>query len=528
MKYMIEKKDRIVEVVLITVMITSIVAVFYSILTVGSTNIHSDIATATLLSRAQLKYHSFFPKTWCYANGDVWVIGSNLFTMPFSFLLKDQVIARMLGSVLIVFVVCVSIILFTHIFLNSKSWLISVPIFLLCCVKSYEYVLYQAAYTATIMWMILSIWFVYSMIYEQKKIFYLPYFATTFLLVLGGIRFVAETTMPLICTLGLIEYFSIQGNGRNLYRRIIAVVFKFIIIIIPVVIGLCGYKLICASHIVVNTEILFSKDIGHCLDSLWSGIKVLCDNFGINENARLISSWGLRNLVSICMVTILVFIIPILQIMKYRDESPKVRFFLLFSVLHNIEMLILFAFFDKNSARYLLSSVFLIELISSRYIYDYWFKKINIKYFPVIVGYIMAISVYIFVLVFSNRWWASKLVENREFCHEIEKKGIEKGYATYWNAYGNEIYSNLSLRFGAIELSAKKIKPYYWLVDANIFKPEDSIKSFLLLDEMENRKYKKSLEMLLGEYNNRYIIKNGEAMYYLYIYDYDIALKFSE
>ena len=51
----------------------------YSILTFGQTDVHSDTATATLLAQAQLKYHSFFPKSWCYANGDIWVLSASAF-----------------------------------------------------------------------------------------------------------------------------------------------------------------------------------------------------------------------------------------------------------------------------------------------------------------------------------------------------------------------------------------------------------------------------------------------------------------
>lgn len=56
--------------------------VVYSILTIGQTNIHSDTATATLLAQTELRYISFFPKSWCYANGAIWVL--SIFTLHFS------------------------------------------------------------------------------------------------------------------------------------------------------------------------------------------------------------------------------------------------------------------------------------------------------------------------------------------------------------------------------------------------------------------------------------------------------------
>ena len=64
-KRKIEKSD-----VLKLICMESVIVAVYSILTYGQTIIHSDTATATLLSESILKHHSFFPRTWNYVNGD--------------------------------------------------------------------------------------------------------------------------------------------------------------------------------------------------------------------------------------------------------------------------------------------------------------------------------------------------------------------------------------------------------------------------------------------------------------------------
>ena len=74
----------------------------YSILTYGQSHIHGDIATASLLTKAQLDHGSLFPRSWCYVNGDLWVISIHSFVAPFALLLQNQSLARMLGSAALV------------------------------------------------------------------------------------------------------------------------------------------------------------------------------------------------------------------------------------------------------------------------------------------------------------------------------------------------------------------------------------------------------------------------------------------
>lgn len=71
-------------------------------------------------------------------------------------------------------------------------------------------------------------------------------------------------------------------------------------------------------------------------------------------------------------------------------------------------------------------------------------------------------------------------------------KELTKGYATYWNAYNNVIYSNFDLEIGAVRIDYNDIQPRYWLADADYFSVDKNLdKSFLILigSELENYHY---------------------------------------
>ena len=143
--------------------IVCICSAVYSILTYGQANIHGDIATASMLTKAQLKYGSFFPRNWCYVNGDIWTISMQTFVTPFSILLKNQSLARMLGSALFVLLSTYVIIHHSKHAFHDDSWVISIPVLLIFLYCARDMILYQAAYTGHLIYPLTCVYLLFHL-----------------------------------------------------------------------------------------------------------------------------------------------------------------------------------------------------------------------------------------------------------------------------------------------------------------------------------------------------------------------------
>lgn len=96
-------------------------------------------------------------------------------------------------------------------------------------------------------------------------------------------------------------------------------------------------------------------------------------------------------------------------------------------------------------------------------------------------------------------------------------EGLTKGYATYWNAYNNVVFSDFDLEIGAVVIHEDCISPYYWLADDEVLTENEIVdKSFLILNENEHEHLESNIHFKkepLNCYND-----NG---LYDYFYDYD-------
>ena len=183
-----------------TVCFAAVTVAAYSILTYGQTDIHSDTATATILAESIRKHHSLFPKTWNYANGDIWVLSINLPVMLAMCFISNQSLARTVGSLIWVCLARVGVVYQSKKMFKDKSWMLSIPIFGVFLFNMGDMLLYQAAYTSQILWIsvcTMLLYFIYKM-YDEKKAgkYLIGYGILMILLVMSGIRLLAEQAVP--------------------------------------------------------------------------------------------------------------------------------------------------------------------------------------------------------------------------------------------------------------------------------------------------------------------------------------------
>ena len=278
----------------------------------------------------------------------------------------------------------------------------------------------------------------------------------------------------------------------------------------------------CANHASTHTlnsgendEVVFVKS--------WLGnIPVAIENFfgcfGYQSKVSVFSVDGIENLILIFAALLLIFVFPILQAIKIKNEKAYTKYFFTFGVIHNLIMIMMVVFFGKLATRYLLSSVFVCILISARYIYKYWFMQKSVEKYVWITIYGVMTCYLGVVLLLQSIGWTTQLAKEKGFNQQLLDMGITKAYATYWNAYNNQIYSDMKINYAGIDIYGECIKPHKWLVDNSAFEKEDG-KSALILDKKENKYIKEHFGYLL-DWSIETFKKNG---LYVYIYDDDIA-----
>lgn len=520
---LIYKEILNMERILFLFCLIAISVAIYSILTHGQANIHSDAATATILAQCQVKNRNFFPDKWCYANGEIWVLGLNLFVMPFSVLLQNQSLARMLGSVCITIIVLIVMYYHSRKMFDNQSWMLSLPILLLYLRGTLDVVLYQAAYIGQMLWIVVTCMMASMIFYGKRQKRFLFCFAILMILLcMGSIRQIAENTIPLLGTCMILLYIR-NKNARRIEDckgDLKQAVFISVILLVPSLIGLEFYKILCNRCFVVDTGangLQFAMALSDCWNNLSAVFINIFQNFGFAGGVELFSLDGIRNLISIVACVFTVFIVPVLQFITIKEEKENVVFFYIFGVLHNFIMFLMVAFCGKTVERYMLTSIFVNIIISSQYVTRHWLKQVDLQKIAITICFVAVSSVQCITLLMQSSGWQEDVGTRKEFVQELINKGLRKGYASYWNAYTNEVYSDLQLQIGGINVYENSIAPYYWLVDSEVFQVEDE-STFLLLSQEEKDTLGGNISGLFGEPKEEFSIGGM----HVFVFGYDI------
>lgn len=509
------------------VMWVSIVAGIYSILTYGQTVIDSDVATASLLAKSQIDNHSLFPKTWNYANGEIWCLSINLFVLPFVVILKDQVLARLLGSALVVLVAIISV-SYVCKKINNRLHLLVIPMMLVIMRGTSEMVLYQVAYTIPFILVCIMPYLFYKACLQCEKInmrYWILSSVFLCLICISGIRNIAEIILPLFCGECAIIYLEIRKQEHVAWNK---VWYKLVKVgcssLFPAGIALFIYKTICMNRNVHDTKmnaVVFAKSIQEVFHNFVRMLENIFLTFGYNGEQKVLTSGGICNVISICVCLLFVFIIPVLQALKIKNEDDFFQFYFSFSIVHNSIMMIMITFFGKTETRYVFTTVFMFVVISSHYVVKYWIAEKNFRKYIWTGMFFLVAMIQSLCVINLSVGWTNRLKERREISKEIQNHGLTKGYATYWNAYSNQLYSNMQITYGGTMIFNNSITLYYWLVDDSAFE-QSTERTFLMLDRNEIASLdEKIMQRMLKKADEVFNVKN----YTVYVFDYDICVE---
>ena len=498
----------------------------YSALTYGQTQISSDAATATLISQSQIAHRSMFPASWNYANGDIWTVGNSTFTLPFMLLLRDQSLARMLGSASYALVSAMGMWLISKRVFKDHSWLLGMPLFLVFMAGGEIYfILYEAAYTGQMLFMTLGFVLVYGAVHTRKAGYAVLYALMAAVLSIGGMRFVAEQSMPLLGAYVALWYIEEREHKDIPWgRRIGSLAALSALVMVPVVIGLAVNRWLASWHNLNNTvlnSMVLVESVDACWNNLVASLLNLFKCFGYAGGASTLSIAGFGSLVSIAITALVCFIVPALQLVRFKSESRETQLFFLFGMLHNAIIIMMAAIFGLTTPRYMLTPAFVCIVLSSRYIYAHWIVQGNFRRSMWTGLFALAAAVECLALVASGLNWHDTVVARKGYMQALVDDGLTKGYATYWNAYDNQVYSDLRIRFGAVNIGQAAIARFPWLVDGDVFAPSEG-ETFLLLNEPERQVLEPDIPAMFGAPER--VLEVGGC--HVYVFDHDIVTDF--
>lgn len=539
---LIRKKPVDYKGILRFVCFCSVAVACYSILTYGQTVIHSDSATANKLFISQVSNGSYFPKTWNYANGSIWILSRNVLVGVASIFLKSQSLIRSAASVMLVVLTVVALAFQSKKLFKNDSWLVSVPILLVALWGGFDVasgylaeegsdmILYQAAYTAQLLWqaVLTTLVFLFYKNEKDKKnevVLGIVIFLLFSMLSTGGIRTLAERSLPLCCVLLLIvirncfkdQKFDLKSNSKTVKAITLTVVSSCAGTLINRALGNS-----LSTHSTAQNETLYASSVDDVIKNIGTAFGNLLKCFGYFGSNSLVSIFGIRNLIAVVLCLAFCFIIPYLQYERFGEANDATKFFFAYGMVHNFVMILLVVLFNKYEPRYLLTTVFVCVIISINYLFNYmessksFFKKL----FCFCVAAVMIVDC-ICLLSFSNNW-RQRLDDKRVVAYILLEHGLTKGYASFWNAYSQEIYSDMQLTMGGVTVTSTNVSPYHWLVDDSVFN-DSGEKTFLMLTCDENALLSDDINEIFNNPIETFEISD----YVVYVFDYDIVTNMS-
>lgn len=543
------KERRLSDLIIAIISLIAIIITLYYLFTYGIATLQGDVNISYRYARAMEWSHELFPKDWLFVNSEVYIFRVTSIASFIGLIVKNQVLGRILADVIFL---GITIIVINHFFKNyfkDNGTALTVILFLLYLggIETRTMILTEGTYVSEFLAIVLTIPLMFNVLdfnvgyHGQNKFKYIKsailYGIVVFLMVAGGVRYLAEQILPMICAILIYKYLSYRVDKNK--KVIIDTVVSFAVVLIPSVLGWFFYKWICSTHF-MNSGAMDKMTFPDSVSILFQNFIKILGNFvacfGYIGGTEPVSWLGLRNLISIVSFAFICIVIPIMQLKKYKDETQEVKFFMIFALCHNVLMFTVAVAFDKNWERYLLSTIYVCILLSVRYVYSYWFKN-NVDKWLFIIILFGATVIESMVMYKSTLGWKEIYDSHMRIVNELESRGLYKGYGNYWTALTYEIYANGDLVCGQVDIR-DRAQPQLWDIDYAVYE-KAADKSFLMLTEEEVKLAENSLQEIFGDYSDEFEINDvylfdfpeytfSKGNLFVYTYDYDISEKFHD
>ncbi len=524
--------DKISKALWILILLT----VAFNILFLMQFNFETDSAFYVTLAQEQIRTKSLFPDGMYYSTC-LFVLTPNLLVIPFLFLTDNLVLARQ-SAILLLW--CFVLFVLYKLFVGGRERNL-VGFFFASSLLSVFYVtastvplhFHQGAYITYLLYLLL---FHLTMNRIVTDNFYNTKYlmALLFLYVganLGDVRNLLIWGIPGFITYALYIYLKTGRSSSLKYimfcnacarTMLIGVLLAFVFYIVMA-------NIYGAAE--ATREVPLFNDYGKSFINIINGL------FELNGiSIARFSGNGFINYINLYFSVVFIFFVPVIAIKKYNSvKSETCKFIILFSLISS-SVYLLVVFFTGTAVagnKYLIpvynNNILLFAVMGSYFLNTYTKRYVSLG--------ILCVLVYVLVNNFYYFYCNKDSLLNQEFgdyangikgvTDFLIENDLQYGYATFGNSEEYSVLSNNKVRVRGITLDEGKIRPHYWLTSKRFYEPDYYVgKSFLLLTDYQ----------IKNSFTTHVFVKNdlGEPIkvlrfkkYTVFIYDYNIACKFS-
>lgn len=518
------------EWILLCVLIAVFLIMLRYIFTEGNRWISSDSASVILYAVEMLKKGQLFPEGWHHGTG------ISLLPFPvclFMMLGADYLLARNLAQMLFALLILISIILFSRKYLQNNSWILIVPL-LFSYISDVQYQMFfvEAAYASQIFILFFSlvcfIWVVEMEPLPRLQVRRIPAFAfyTACTAFCGGVFF-QQFILPLCTALVFLYLLDSSSSSPANKLRHISATYKWIVVAILLagLMGILVYAKICGQiHIDRNQSLVtFRESYADYAENLSMIFQSFLANAGIRGNVLLFSLAGIQNVLGLVLAAAVWIVFPILAFKDFKKKTRYSQILLIFTLVHITEVFILLLFGDSAlgaKARYMLSSLSLLSVISGDYIYKHYIKKTNTGVF---IAVILAATFGTLSLSAAKISYSQQsLSQMRALTDYLKENGLEYGYASYWDSHKYSVLSNGEVLIRPVKIETGTVTQLPLLSSEDWYDPEYfEGRTFLMLTDDEAAAFAPNGY----DYTNLYTpetVLNYEP-YTILVYDHNIA-----
>ena len=516
--------------------LTAIIAVVtgaYAALTLGQATIHTDTATVNRIFKSVAANKTWYPLSWNFNNGELYSYSTMSVGVLIQALISNPIISRVVTSAVVVLLGCAGVVWLSKSVFHDKTYALALPIiFILMCSDNYRDMFYfQAAYTLQLVTVTFCFGMGYKLLVERdnKKRYIIIHSLLIFIMLVGGIRSLAEYVLPLLSAVAL--YYLSELKNKE-WTTVKSDILKIILLIgLPALIGIIVYKYEYALHEshMYSTKLAslgllssFSEFIYNIKQSFINLFTI----FGYTADGIII-----KNIIAIPVSIIILFVIPVLQLIDYKNLNQAEKAYVVFGWIHNIILFGAIILTSKLYERYLLSSLFIAAIMTGNYVC----KRILLR--SGTLGRIVSVAVFTLTIFYSGIFlmstigWREMVSAQQEVCQTLLDKGITKVYASSWVAYPYEIYSDNKLTAAAVSVMPRSLQKWYSLADDSSFEAIDG-RSCVIMTQEEADTCSAAVYNMAGMQDEDFVIEDAyvsdNGNYYktdlvVYVFNRDIA-----